>query len=527
MNEKLHDALNEISDKHVNEAETYQKPKSKPYWVAAVAALLVFAIGMGAIFGGNGFPGTTEPLQLASKPTTGIFRPSQPSDPTNTNHQTFPSLPNPSGVTPPELLELANLVAAPKYPKRLPYVSYSQDRDAHAAWWDEQLAWSNQFDLNRAETQNLDDFFLRSTQEFLAGDGNQVYSPLNVYMALAMLAETSDGNSRQEILNLLGADSIEALRYQAKKIWYANYSNDNLTDCLLANSVWLDDAYSFQNATVQSLADNYFGSVFHGDLGTETVNEQLRAWLNANTGGLLKDQIENAELSENAVFALVSTLYFSATWDNQFSKNQNTQAVFHSPSGDYLTTFMHNTLTTYYWSDHFGAVRLSLNGRNNGSMWLILPDEGYTPQDILKNGDWLKCVQQNYYITEDRDYIFEWENETSTQVNLSLPKFDVSARSNLVDSLKNLGLNDVFDPAVSDFSPICTDTTLSVNKVDHAVRVAIDEEGVTGSAFTIIEGADGGYPPEEEIDFILDRPFLFVITGLDGLPLFTGIVNEP
>lgn len=30
----------------------------------------------------------------------------------------------------------------------------------------------------------------------------------------------------------------------------------------------------------------------------------------------------------------------------------------------------------------------------------------------------------------------------------------------------------------------------------------------------------------EEIEFILDRPFLFVITNRVGLPLFVGIVNQ-
>jgi hypothetical protein len=33
-------------------------------------------------------------------------------------------------------------------------------------------------------------------------------------------------------------------------------------------------------------------------------------------------------------------------------------------------------------------------------------------------------------------------------------------------------------------------------------------------------------PLQDEIDFVLDRPFLFVITGEDGLPLFIGIVNQ-
>jgi serine protease inhibitor len=31
---------------------------------------------------------------------------------------------------------------------------------------------------------------------------------------------------------------------------------------------------------------------------------------------------------------------------------------------------------------------------------------------------------------------------------------------------------------------------------------------------------------QEEIDFVLDRPFLFVVQS-DNMPLFTGIVNNP
>ena len=54
--------------------------------------------------------------------------------------------------------------------------------------------------------------------------------------------------------------------------------------------------------------------------------------------------------------------------------------------------------------------------------------------------------------------------------------------------------------------------------------VEIDEEGVTAASFTAIIGAGATMPPEEEMDFVLDRPFAFVITGLDGLPLLTGTV---
>ena len=34
-------------------------------------------------------------------------------------------------------------------------------------------------------------------------------------------------------------------------------------------------------------------------------------------------------------------------------------------------------------------------------------------------------------------------------------------------------------------------------------------------------------PAEDEIDFVLDRPFIFVLRSRDGLPLLAGVVNEP
>ena len=38
---------------------------------------------------------------------------------------------------------------------------------------------------------------------------------------------------------------------------------------------------------------------------------------------------------------------------------------------------------------------------------------------------------------------------------------------------------------------------------------------------------EGAFPPEDEVDFVADRPFLFVITDNDNLPLFAGVVNQP
>ena len=41
----------------------------------------------------------------------------------------------------------------------------------------------------------------------------------------------------------------------------------------------------------------------------------------------------------------------------------------------------------------------------------------------------------------------------------------------------------------------------------------IDEEGVKAATYIEFPGAGSAEPPEEIIDFVLDRPFLFVITN--------------
>ena len=539
--DEILDAMEHIDPDLIADADAPTKKRRKPYWFAAVAALLVLAIGIGVVLGGNGISGTTGPIQIGSHIVNSTTTPTNPIHQTfptlttPTTPITFPTLPTPSGITPPELLLLANLAAAPQYPQMVQrpnekdYEDYKSYQTARDAWADFKRNWNQQYALTWAETQSLDDYFHRSSLEFLSGDGNQVYSPLNVYMALAMLAETTDGNSRQEILDLLGAPSMEFLRYQAQKIWCATYTADGTAESLLANSLWLDDAFTFHDKTVQTLAQQYFASVFHGDLGTEEMNEQLHSWLDIHTGGLLEDQIQGLELSPETVFALASTLYFRARWSSEFDPSENTTDSFYAINRSYPAEFMHCTASEYFWGKHFSATRLHLDGTSTGFMWLIRPNEGYTPQDVLQDGDWLKCVQQNYYQDANGHYVFEWTNQSyNYKVNIHLPKFDISAKQDLIDGMKNLGLQDIFDWTTSDFTPLCSDVPIYVNQIDHVVRVAIDEEGVTAAAYTVIAGDGSGSSGDcEEIDFILNRPFLFVITSRDGLPLFTGIVNEP
>ena len=190
--------------------------------------------------------------------------------------------------------------------------------------------------------------------------------------------------------------------------------------------------------------------------------------------------------------------------------------MFHAASGDVDAEFMHASRSaSYYWQERFSASYMGLE--SGGRMWFILPDEGVSADELLASGEYMDLVLDPE----------GWTDQTYIIVNYAVPKFDTSSKFELSDGLKALGVTDVFDDAVSDFSPMTDMDGIYLSQAEHAVRVAIDEEGVTAAAYTVMANAGTGAPPEEEVDFTLDRPFIFVVTNPNNVPMFIGIVNNP
>lgn len=469
--DKLQNAIGMVDEDLILRAEEKPKKKIPKFiwkWPAAIAAVLVFAIGFGILFGN-------------ANPT----------------------------------LQVQALCEA-DYPKMAPYPN--ENLPGFSAKYD---AWSDDRRERRSYIGkgSLSEEYLRATATEILGDAgaeNLVYSPLNIYMALSMLAEITDGESRAQILSLLGETDVETLRENAHALWNANYSDDGAVTSILASSLWLNEDVSFRQDTLNTLAENYYASSYQGMMGTDAMNKALQNWLNEQTGGLLKDQIDGIETTPETILALATTIYFQAKWAEEFSENRTEKDIFHGANGNTTADFMKQTLWygNYYWGENYSATYKRLE--SSGKMWFILPDEGVSIDELLASDAVLDLMANGTY-----------ENKKSIRIHLSLPKFDVSSKIDLAEKMQALGINDCFDMKKADFSPLLTEEIPAyLSSAEHGARVAIDEEGVTAAAYTVMMEAGGALPPENEIDFVLDRPFLFVITGEDGSPLFMGVVNS-
>ena len=470
MNEKVAKALGYVDEKYVTAAAKRKKKKAAKYWISAVAAVLALVL---------------------------LFN--------------LPSMPM---VISAKAVSIASESRQMQRPDLDDYKDRDQWRADREKWEAEQKFLSS---TTRETVDALAPFFTNGSAQFLSTQGseNLLWSPINAYIGLALMTELTDGASRQQILDLFGARDIDALRQQVGAIWESAYNDNGHEISTLANSLWLENGLNYQQDTMDNIAYYYYASVYQGDLGSQKINNAIGAWINNNTGGFLKKSTSNVNLSPDTILALYSTIYFQAKWQDEFSASKNTQDTFHAPNGDKTVTFMNKKLAqmNYYYGDNFSAVALSL--KNGSRMWFILPDEGYTTADVLADGQYMQMVLQQ-----------DWENEKWMKVNLSVPKFDVNSTMDLKGGLQEMGVTDVFNEGAANFSEITGDVPIFLTAANQSVRVQIDEEGVKAAAYIEFPGAMSPEPPEEIIDFILDRPFIFAITT-DNIPLFMGTVNNP
>lgn len=418
------------------------------------------------------------------------------------------------------------LLSAPQYPEMAPFPKagplggYGADlpggENPYEAWRSDRQRQLNQME---GYADALDGYLRAVIPALMTGRAgeNKACSPINIYMALAMLAELTDGESRRQILSVLGSPDLPALRAEASAVWNANYCDDGAVASILASSLWLNEDVAFRQETLDALAKHYYAASFRGKMGTAGFNRALQAWLSEQTGGLLKEQASGLEMQPETILALAATIYFRAKWSGEFSDSRTGPGIFHAAGGDVTRDFMRRSETNVlYRSGRFSAVAKGLEG--SGAMWFLLPEEGVTPEALLADRDTL-------------DFLLDGGQEAESRyltVNLSVPKFDIVSDMELSAGLRTLGIRDVFDADASDFSPL-TDQRQDIflSRVQHAARAAIDEDGVTAAAYTVMMMDATSMPPPERVDFTLDRPFVFAITGADGLPLFVGVVHDP
>ena len=377
----------------------------------------------------------------------------------------------------------------------------------------------------REDDNPVDAEFLMDTIDFSYASASQVltaslaeegavnanYSPISLYYALALCGSGADGATQDEILALLGTDDPAFAAEQAGHLFQQLYTDDGSTTLVLANSLWLDKGVTFEEAYLETATAQYYASVYNVVLGDAATDEAMAAWVSDQTGGTLAPVIQT---NPDDVMVILNTVYFKAPWEEQFSDDEVETATFHAVSGDHDAEFLVRTdsYATYLQGDNY--LRASLPFADGSRITFVLPDEGVTCEELIAT-------------PESTAALFCECDTTAAEITYHIPKFSFDTERSLTSDLQALGIESAFR-ADADFSNM-TSATVNVSDVVQGTHIALDEEGVEASAYTEAVMTMTAEPPTEgeKLDFNLDRPFIFLITSKQGVPLFIGVCGDP
>ena len=372
--------------------------------------------------------------------------------------------------------------------------------------------------LSAEGVASLNAFAARSARLILEGhEGeNAICSPLSLWSALTLLAQCAGGDSRQQVLDAIGTADVAALQEQVSNVWRTLYTEDGQSSLILANSIWLNGNLrgSYVQDTLDALAEKYYAGAYSLPMGTGEADQAVTAWVKEQTRGLIGGDRPVVETKPETLALLVSSLYYKAAWQNEFMPGRTEIDTFTTAAGqETKVDFMHRTENAnFIRRDGYQAASLSTH---LGEMVFVLPDEGVTPESLLKNPEFLPSLE------------FSGKTAIWGEVRWSVPKFDVNSDLNLKAALTSMGITDLLNQDKADLSAL-TDLDAFLSDAKQLARVKVDEEGVEAAAVTILMGDTAcALPPvDPEICVMdLDRPFLFVIRT-QGVPLFVGVVNQ-
>lgn len=311
------------------------------------------------------------------------------------------------------------------------------------------------------------------------------------------------------MLAVLGMKDKAELAAQCGNLYRLLYTDHEYSRLKLANSLWTQQGVAFKDGFLKTAQDDFYASVFPVDFAGPEAGIAMGQWISQNTGGILSPQMET---SPRDVLVIINTVYFNGQWINRFEESSNTEGSFTTAENEEVKCeYMHlkNASQTYYEGDGYSGTELWM--KDNGSLMLILPDEGVEIGELIRQEGKL-------------EEMFSRRDGQGGLMDLSLPKFRFGDSLELADMLRDMGVKEAFEEQ-ADFSAM-SDEPAFISRIKQETHIGVNEDGVEAAAYTEIAMAGAGLPEGKHVlDF--NRPFLFGIISDQGIPLFLGVCNNP
>ncbi|XP_030665937.1 serpin B3 isoform X2 [Nomascus leucogenys] len=366
--------------------------------------------------------------------------------------------------------------------------------------------------LREANTKFMFDLF----QQFRKSPENNIfYSPISITSALGMVLLGAKDNTAKQIEKVLHFDHVTEnttekaatyhvdrsgnVHHQFQKLLTELNKSTDAYELKIANKLFGEKTYQFLQEYLDAIKKFYQTSVESVDFAhaPEESRKKINSWVESQTNEKIKNLIPDGIIDNITTLVLVNAIYFKGQWKNEFKKE--------------------NTKEEKFWPDkdvQAKVLEIPYKGKDL-SMIVLLPNE--------ING--LQKLEEK--LTAEK--LMEWtssQNMREARVDLHLPRFKVEESYDLKDTLRTMGMVDIFNRD-ADLSGMTGSRGLVVSKVLHKAFVEVTEEGVEATTATAVVGGVTS-PPSTNEEFHCNHPFLFFIRqNKTNSILFFGRFSSP
>lgn len=201
--------------------------------------------------------------------------------------------------------------------------------------------------------------------------------------------------------------------------------------------------------------------------------------------------------------------------------NQTADGVFYGPNNQTFenVSFMRRQgrlVTAYLAELESDLIELPYEG-DEVSMFVVLPRDQSKYQTI----SYIRKALNPWYVESALSRLNE-ENEAT----IIFPKLKIMGNYDLKETLKDLGLVNVFDYALTNLTDISPDPPIVVDEVRHAAVIDINEDGTEAAASTYVGFVKMSL--QTSSIYYVNRPFvMFIRYNPNGQILFLGEINHP
>ena len=351
--------------------------------------------------------------------------------------------------------------------------------------------------------------------------GSFVCSPLSLQLALAMTVNGAEGETEEEMLDVLGYghEGMAALNAYARILIEQLPALDPDVTVKMADAILTTDKYPL-NATFRSTLKEFYyapaASMSFDD--PAQVLAQVNEWARRNTNGLIDPMLE--DMSPNAVAYLLNALYFKARWQGgdrnpMFNSDFTRDEAFFKADGSTVNVPFMSTSRYFPYADagDFEIVALPY-ASGKFFFYLLLPKEKNGLASLVKS---LSGKSWNTLISSLKEDV---------EVRLRFPKFDASGDFELNKALQAMGMRKAFDEVYAEFGSMfdAPGHGFYITRVLQKAKMTVAEWGTEAAAVTVVEVGEKSAMPGKVLNIVADHPFVFVLGEQEsGTILFEGV----